>query len=264
MRSYRPVLFFAALFCAVAAAPFPAPLRAEPGAVVQEQIEQIGPTEEQQAVQFNKGLISYDQGDYARAFEFWLPLAQTDDLAAMRNVALLLKDGKGVERDSERALYFFERAGRAGLVSAQVNAAFMHLNGEGTPQDYKTASFWFHAAAVAGVPAARYNLGVMYEKGLGVERDPARALAWYALAARVGISRRTIARLENGEVSDPGVDQIRGLASVLRVPFDVLVERSLVAVTLPLPREIRTRLESDEGPALLARIIRTIDDAPKG
>ncbi len=186
MRSYRPVLFFAALFCAVAAAPFPAPLRAEPGAVVQEQIEQIGPTEEQQAVQFNKGLISYDQGDYARAFEFWLPLAQTDDLAAMRNVALLLKDGKGVERDSERALYFFERAGRAGLVSAQVNAAFMHLNGEGTPQDYKTASFWFHAAAVAGVPAARYNLGVMYEKGLGVERDPARALAWYALAARVG------------------------------------------------------------------------------
>ena len=186
MRSYRPVLFFAALFCAVAAAPFPAPLRAEPGAVVQEQIEQIGPTEEQQAVQFNKGLISYDQGDYARAFEFWLPLAQTDDLAAMRNVALLLKDGKGAERDSGRALYFSERAGRAGLVSAQVNAAFMHLNGEGTPQDYKTASFWFHAAAVAGVPAARYNLGVMYEKGLGVERDPARALAWYALAARVG------------------------------------------------------------------------------
>ncbi len=98
---------------------------------------------------------------------------------------------------------------------------------------------------------------------LRVLRELRGRLGQADLAARVGISRRTIARLENGEVSDPGVDQIRGLASVLRVPFDVLVERSLVAVTLPLPREIRTRLESDEGPALLARIIRAVDDAPK-
>jgi hypothetical protein len=186
MGSYRSAPLFAALFGVLVITSFPATVRGESGVGVQELIEQSGPTEEQQAVQFNKGLISYDHGDYTRAFEFWLPLAQTDDLAAMRNVALLLKEGKGVEKDPERALYFFERAGRAGLVSAQVNAAFMYLNGEGTPQDYKTASFWFHAAAVAGVPAARYNLAVMYEKGLGVERDPARALAWYALAARVG------------------------------------------------------------------------------
>jgi uncharacterized protein len=186
MGSYRSAPLFAALFGVLVITSFPAAVRGESGVGVQELIEQSGPTEEQQAVQFNKGLISYDHGDYTRAFEFWLPLAQTDDLAAMRNVALLLKEGKGVEKDPERALYFFERAGRAGLVSAQVNAAFMYLNGEGTPQDYKTASFWFHAAAVAGVPAARYNLAVMYEKGLGVERDPARALAWYALAARVG------------------------------------------------------------------------------
>ncbi len=57
---------------------------------------------------------------------------------------------------------------------------------------------------------------------------------------------------------------ISGRASVCGVPFGGLGERSLVAVTLPRPGEIRTRLESDEGPALLARIIRTIDDAPKG
>ena len=203
MHLHRPALVSAALFGALVLALFPAMLRAESGAGVQELIEKTGPTEEQQAVQFNEGLTFYDQGDYARAFELWLPIAQTDDLAAMRNVALLLKEGRGVEKDSERALYFFERAGRAGLVSAQVNAAFMHLNGDGTPQDYKTASFWFHAAAVAGVPAARYNLAVLYEKGLGVERDPARALAWYALAVRVG-HEKALERLTQLVPSLPG------------------------------------------------------------
>jgi TPR repeat protein len=171
-----------ALFLAL----FPAASGAAPGVTVQEQIEKSGPTRGELRARFDEGVASYDRGDYARAYEIWLPLAQRDDLAAMRNVALLLRKGRGVERDPERARYFYERAAHGGLVSAQVNTAFMHLAGDGVPQDYKTASFWFHAAAIAGVPAARYNLGVMYEKGLGVENDPARALAWYALAAQVG------------------------------------------------------------------------------
>ena len=141
----------------------PAAPRAAPGATVQEQVEQTGPTRAEIAARFDKGVTAYDEGDYARAYDIWLPLAQRDDLAAMRNVALLLRKGLGVERDPERALYFYERAAHGGLVSAQVNTAFMYLGGDGIPQDYKTASFWFHAAAVAGVPVARYNLGVMYE-----------------------------------------------------------------------------------------------------
>lgn len=83
------------------------------------------------------------------------------------------------------------------------------------------------------------------------------------LAARVGISRRTVARLENDEVADPGVDQIRRIAAALEVPFEVLVDRSLVAVTLPLPIEIQKRLASKEGADLLGRIIRCVDDVPK-
>lgn len=177
-----PGLLLPALFLIL----FPAVPSADPGITVQEQIQQAGPTRAEIAARFDEGTAAYDKGNYARAYEIWLPLAQRDDLAAMRNVALLLRRGVGVERNPERALYFYERAAHGGLVSAQVNTAFMYLEGDGIPQDYKTASFWFHAAAIAGVPVARYNLGVMYEKGLGVEVDPARALAWYALAAQAG------------------------------------------------------------------------------
>lgn len=182
MISFRSALLSALLAACVAA---PAAL-AQPGVTVRDRIEQARPTSAEKSDSFNEGLLAYDKGNYARAFEIWLPLAQQDDLAAMRNVALLLKEGRGTQPDAVRALYFFERAGRGGLVSAQVNTAFMYLNGEGTAQDYRKASFWFHAAAIGGVPAARYNLAVLYENGLGVDRDPARALAWYALAAQSG------------------------------------------------------------------------------
>ena len=144
---------------------------------------------------FKEGVDAYDKGDFKKAFDIWLPLAQQSDLAAMRNVALLLRTGKGVKRDSARALWFYEEAGSKGFVLAQVNAAFMHLEGDGVPKNLEAAAFWFHTAARAGSPIAQYNLAVMYERGSGVKKDIARALGWYALAARSG-SRLAIARLE--------------------------------------------------------------------
>ncbi len=186
MKFIRSTLLAVGMTAAFGISPVTTYPAAAEGASVRDLIEQQAPPRAENKARFNEGVAAYDSGDFARAFEIWLPIAQENDLAAMRNVALLLREGKGVGKDPARALYFFERAGRSGLVSAQVNTAFMYLNGEGTAQDYKTASFWFHAAAVAGVPAARYNLGVLYERGLGVERDPARALAWYALAAQTG------------------------------------------------------------------------------
>ncbi|HJK95294.1 MAG TPA: helix-turn-helix transcriptional regulator [Polyangiaceae bacterium LLY-WYZ-15_(1-7)] len=97
---------------------------------------------------------------------------------------------------------------------------------------------------------------------LRVLRELRGRLGQLELAQRVGVSRRTIARLENAEVADPGVDQVRGLAAALRVPFDLLVTRRLVPVTVPVPVDVRDRLEGEDGPELLARIIRAVDEAP--
>ncbi|MDP2123835.1 MAG: tetratricopeptide repeat protein [Parvibaculum sp.] len=194
-----------------------------PGTTVRDRIEQSAAMEHPDGAGFDEAVAAYDAGDYKKAFDIWLPLAQRDDLAAMRNVALMLRHGKGVERDPERALYFYERSGRAGLVAAQVNSAFMHLDGDGIPQDYKKASFWFHAAAMAGVPVARYNLGVMYERGLGVEADPARALAWYALAARAGHAQ--------------ALDRLTVLVPYLPGPMPPTDADAALVVTAPAPPE---------------------------
>lgn len=143
---------------------------------------------------FQEGVAAYEMNDYERAFQIWLPLAQGGDLAAMRNVGLLLRKGQGTARDPVRALWFYEEAGSKGFPLAQLNAAFMHLDGDGVPKNLEAAAFWFHAAALAGSPIAQYNLAVMYESGQGVDKDLPRALAWYALASRSG-SERALDRL---------------------------------------------------------------------
>lgn len=81
-----------------------------------------------------------------------------------------------------------------------------------------------------------------------------RRMGQLDLAERVGVSRRTIARLENAEVADPGIDQVRALAEALGVTLDTFTRERLVAVRVPVPERVRDRLASREGPALIERI----------
>ena len=97
---------------------------------------------------------------------------------------------------------------------------------------------------------------------LRVLRDLRKRMGQLELAERVGLSRRTIARLENAEVADPGVEQVRGLAHALGVTLSLLTERRLVPMTIPVPESVRQRLSGEEGPALLEKLIRLVEETP--
>ena len=74
------------------------------------------------------------------------------------------------------------------------------------------------------------------------------------LAERVGVSRRTIARLEAGDIADPGVDQVRGLAQALGVTLPVLIGERLSLVRIPVPESKKGSLDA----AALERMLRSI------
>ena len=76
------------------------------------------------------------------------------------------------------------------------------------------------------------------------------------LSQRVGVSRRTIARLENAEVADPGVDLMRRIAQELGVTLALLTESELRAVTLALPEDVCEGLGSKEGAEILDAMVR--------
>lgn len=101
---------------------------------------------------FAKGLDAYQRGDYASAFEEWIPLAEQ------------------------------------GNASAQYNLGRMYRNGDDVSQDYNSAINWYILAAEQGHANAQFKLGLMYDMGIGVNRDIGTAIMWYTLSAEQGNS----------------------------------------------------------------------------
>lgn len=119
---------------------------------------------------FADGVTAYEAGNYKAAFDEWLPLAQNNDPAAMRNVGHIYRRGLGVDQDYKKALNWYKRAATLGFDRAQANVGDMYLKGEGVPQDYEQAVLWFAKAAQQGHVLSQYNLGLLLENGLGVEK----------------------------------------------------------------------------------------------
>ena len=95
---------------------------------------------------------------------------------------------------------------------------------------------------------------------LRVLRDLHERMGQLELAERVGVSRRTIARIENAEVADPGIDLIARIAEELGVSLSLLATEELQLITLPLPASLCARLDTEEAPSLLDRMITATAD----
>ncbi len=135
---------------------------------------------------FQAGLKAYDAGDYTTAYQTWQKI-ENDDLAAMRNIAVMLRKGQGVKKDPQAAQDMMTQAAEAGVVTAEADLGEMLLNGEAGPPDPKSASIWLAQAAEAGHPIAAFELGELYEQGTAIQKDLEKARRLYQFAAAKGV-----------------------------------------------------------------------------
>jgi len=145
-----------------------------------------GVTGDQLKTTFDSGVKAYDAGDYPTAYKIWSGIDQYD-LAAMRNVAMMLRSGLGVKKDPAKAEDLYQEAAEAGLPTAQADLADMLLKGEAGPPDPARALPLLEAAAAANHPAAQFELAQMYETGQLVPKDESVARRLYAAAAGHGM-----------------------------------------------------------------------------
>ncbi len=114
---------------------------------------------------FDEGVSAANSGDFRKAFEEWLPLAEQGDANAQFNLGLMYKNGQGVPQDYKKAVVWFRQAAGQGNASAQFGLGTMYYIGQGVPQDYKEAVVWYRQAAEQGNAKAQNILGAMYEYG---------------------------------------------------------------------------------------------------
>lgn len=135
---------------------------------------------------FDSGVAAYDAGDYARAYKIWSAI-DDEDIAAMRNVAMMRRQGLGTQKDPKGAEEMYLRAAEAGLPTAQADLADMLIRGEAGPPDPERALPLLQAAAAANHPLAQYELAQFYEVGQLVPRNLTVARNLYAAAAGHGM-----------------------------------------------------------------------------
>ncbi len=102
------------------------------------------------------------------------------------NLAFSYDLGRGVPKDSARAIPLYERACNAGNMSACNNLGVSYDDGDGVSRDPARAAIYYQKACNGGHAGACTNLGVAYRDGAGVPVDGPRAASLFATACERG------------------------------------------------------------------------------
>ncbi len=132
---------------------------------------------------FKEGAAAYKQGDFRRAYQEWVPVAEEGDAETQFRLAALYAEGKGAPQDSREAARLYRAAADQNHAGAQYYLGRMYEHGTTVEGDDEEAVRWYMAAAEQGNLEARLALGRMYNGGKGVSQDEAHALYWFHKAA---------------------------------------------------------------------------------
>lgn len=124
--------------------------------------------------------------------------AQEGNAMAQNTLGVVYNKGLGVEKDINKAVYWWQKAVDRGHDNAMVNLGEAYLNGTGVDKDPVRAAELFEQAALQDNQAGMFNLATMYLKGEGVPRDPAKAFSYAEKAANAKIKTEIVADTNKG------------------------------------------------------------------
>ncbi|MFR9591973.1 MAG: hypothetical protein SNG27_06190 [Rikenellaceae bacterium] len=127
------------------------------------------------------------KADKARAFELTKRAIDLGQEFAMENLGVLYGFGEASKnKDAEKSIYWFERAGNAGVDRAWSMIGLIYLNGTLLEKNYKKAYEYFAKGVELEEPFAMTHVGVMYLLGYGFKADRERGLSWFKRSADMG------------------------------------------------------------------------------
>ena len=124
---------------------------------------------------YNLGLMYYNDGKFDDALSLFKQAADSDDRDALFYLGVMYMEGKGVMKDSAKALNYWKKAIEKGSTEAMYSVGEYYY----TLKNYTEALPYFKTAASLGHAASMYILSVFYDYGLGgLPHDPSQARAW--------------------------------------------------------------------------------------
>lgn len=138
---------------------------------------------------YNLGVMTLDNDiqDFRAAADHFRSAAELGNPDAAYSLAVLYKEGKGVDRDLTQSATWMRRAADENITAAIVELAIMTFNGSGVPKDEAQAAKLFRKAAYRNNPIAMNRLARLEVAGRGVEKNIIEAMKWHLLARAVGL-----------------------------------------------------------------------------
>ena len=100
----------------------------------------------------------------------------TSDMFEQRALGWDFNEGKGVEKDYQKAACWFKKAALQGDIPSQRKLGHMYTQGKGVEQDYDKAIVWLKKAALQGDKKATGSVGHLYKNK---KQDYQKAIYWY-------------------------------------------------------------------------------------
>ena len=88
---------------------------------------------------YNKGVDAYQSGDFKTAIKLWTPYAKDGNVQAQYTIATIFYEGKGVEQNYNKALYWCKQAAEQEYAKAYAQIGIMYCKGEGVLKSFKKA-----------------------------------------------------------------------------------------------------------------------------
>ncbi len=105
------------------------------------------------------------------SFEFYVKSANQEYPQAMHNVGLCYYNGKGVIKDYQRAIYWFNKASQLKFYDSLIYLGLCYFKGLGVEVNYDKAFSIFEEAASHNLKEAFYYLGICYRSGVGAPQN---------------------------------------------------------------------------------------------
>jgi len=150
--------------------------------------------DEAQDKQVEIGVKAYDDGNYERAKDILLPLAEAGHPKAMNMVGRLYDGTNAFPDDPKIECDWYEKSALAGYASAQSNLSTCYLKGDGRPKDILTWLYWEEKSAHQGRMLSQAALAGYY-----VKRDRERYLYWAHQAISNGSKGVAVLMWMNGD-----------------------------------------------------------------
>jgi TPR repeat protein len=195
---------------------------------------------------FEDAVDAYDEPDYRKkvqsetqklqsCFQELLQFAESNNPALWHAIGIGFNIGRGVKRDRQEAMRWFQRAAEAGHAPAMVNLGSC-LTYPKPSLDRTAAVSWLRKAAEKGYAGGMVSLGFAYREGDGVPRDDKEAVQWFIKAVEAGDSHSMIhvGRMYARQLSAP----VEAVASFLRAAEAVHSESFLELATIYENKEL--------------------------